>query len=121
MDQRSGLSDQQPYAGPVARGLLQLKRQYCVIESRLHYCLDISMQEDLSQVRTPHSALVLGIIRRVILSLSNAAADKARKQNHKTKFNIKSFRQRYLTVRGGRERLHALMFAQMPAGLDSER
>ena len=104
-----------------ARGLLQLKRQYWVIESRLHCCLDISLQEDFSRVRTPHSALVLGIIRRVIRSLSNAAVDKARKKNPKTKFNTKSFRQRYVTARGGRERLHALIYAQMPAVLDLER
>lgn len=103
-----------------ARGLLQLKRQYWVIESRLHHCLDISMQEDLSRVRTPNAALVLGMIRRVVLSLSNAAVDKARKKNPKTKFNTKSFRQRYLTARGGRERLHALIFAQNPAVLALE-
>jgi hypothetical protein len=103
-----------------ARGLLRLKRQYWVIESRLHHCLDISMQEDLSRVRTPNSALVLGIIRRVVLSLSNAAVDKARKHHPKTKFNTKSFRQRYLTARGGRQRLHALIFAQNPAVLDLE-
>ncbi len=104
-----------------ARGLLHLKRQYWIIESRLHHCLDISMQEDLSRVRTPNAARVLGMIRRVVLSLSNAAVDKARKQNPKTKFNTKSFRQRYLTARGGRERLHALIFAQHPAVLDLER
>ena len=40
-----------------ALGLLQLKRQYWVIESRLHHCLVVSMQEDLSRVRTPNSAL----------------------------------------------------------------
>jgi hypothetical protein len=78
------------------------------------------MQEDLSRVRTPNSALVLGILRRVVLSLSNAAADKARKQHPKTKFNTKSFRQRYVTSRGGRQRLHALIFAQNPAVLDLE-
>ena len=44
-------------------------------------------QEDLSRVRTLHSARVLGLIRRVILSLANAAVDKARTQNLKTKFN----------------------------------
>jgi hypothetical protein len=76
------------------------------------------MQEDLSRVRTPESALVLGLIRRVVLSLSNAAVDKARKNNPKTKFNTKSFRQRYLSAHGGRERLHALIFAQHPAVLD---
>lgn len=103
-----------------ARGLLQLKRQYWVIESRLHHCLDVSLQEDLSRVRTPNSALVLGMVRRVVLSLSNAAVDQARQNNPKTKFNTKSFRQRYLSARGGRERLHALIFAQNPGAMDLE-
>ena len=103
-----------------AQGLLQLKRQYWVIESRLHHCLDVSLQEDFSRVRTPNAALVLGMIRRVVLSLSNAAVDQVRSNNPKTKFNTKSFRQRYLSARGGRERLHALIFAQNPAVLDLE-
>ena len=45
-----------------ALGMLQLKRRYWVIESRLHHCLDTTMQEDLSRVRTPRSARVLGMI-----------------------------------------------------------
>ena len=98
-----------------ALGMLQLKRRYWVIESRLHYCLDITMLEDLSRVRTPNSALVLGMIRRVVLSLSNAAVDAARKTNPKSKFNTKTFRQHFLSARGGRERLQALIFAQSPA------
>ena len=101
-----------------ARGMLQLKRHYWVIESRLHHCLDVTMQEDLSRVRTPNSALVLGMIRRVVLSLSNATVDKARKKNPKSKFNTKSFQQRFRSARGGRERLQALIFAKMPAVLD---
>jgi len=76
------------------------------------------MQEDLSRVRTPNSALVLGMLRRVVLSLSNAAVDKARHQNPKSKFNTKSSRQRYLSARGGSERLQALIFAENPAALD---
>ena len=76
------------------------------------------MQEDLSRVRTPNSALVLGMLRRVVLSLSNAAVDKARRQNPKSKFNTKNSRQRYLAARGGRERLQALIFAENPAVLD---
>ena len=104
-----------------AQGMLQLKRHYWVIESRLHHCLDITMQEDLSRVRNPNAALVLGMLRRVVLSLSNAAVDKARKTNLKSKFNTKSFRQRYLSARGGRERLQALIFAQNPAVLELER
>lgn len=101
-----------------ARGLLQFKRRYWVIESRLHHCLDITMQEDLSRVRTPNSALVLGVVRRVVLSLANSAADRARKKNSKSKFNTKSFRQRFLSARGGRERLQALIFAKNPAVLE---
>jgi hypothetical protein len=50
--------------------------------------------------------------------LANAAVDKARQRHPKTKFNTKRFRQRYLSARGGRERLHALLFAQNPAVLD---
>ena len=100
-----------------ARGMLQLKRSYWVIESRLHHCLDITMLEDLSRVRTPNAALVLGMVRRVVLSLSNAAVDKARKAKPKSKFNTKSFQQRFRSARGGRERLHALIFAKDPAVL----
>jgi hypothetical protein len=104
-----------------ALGLLALKRNYWVIESRLHHCLDVSMQEDLSRVRTPNSALVLGMVRRVVLSLSNAAVDQARQANPKSKCNTKSFRQRFLSARGGRERLHALIFAKTPEVLDLEK
>lgn len=100
-----------------AEGLLRLKRCYWVIESRLHHCLDMSMGEDLSRVRTPHSALVLGMIRRVVLSMSNAAVDVARQANPKTKFNTKKFQQAFRSARGGRERLQALIFAKTPAVL----
>ncbi|HSX79413.1 MAG TPA: hypothetical protein VLQ80_12695 [Candidatus Saccharimonadia bacterium] len=100
-----------------ARGMLQLKRSYWVIESRLHHCLDITMLEDLSRVRTPNAAWVLGMVRRVVLSLSNAAVDQARKANPKSKFNTKSFQQRFRSARGGRERLQALIFAKDPAVL----
>jgi len=101
-----------------AQGLLRLKRGYWVIESRLHHCLDVTMQEDSSRVRTPNSAHVLGMIRRIVLSLANAAVDQARKANRKTKANTKSFRQRFRTAQGGRERLHALIFAKHPEVLD---
>ena len=100
-----------------ATGMLALKRSYWVVESRLHHCLDVTMQEDLSRVRTPNAALVLGMLRRVVLSLANAAVDQARKANPKSKANTKSFRQRFLSARGGRERLHALIFAKCPAVL----
>jgi hypothetical protein len=101
-----------------AQGMLALKRGYWVVESRLHHCLDISMQEDQSRVRTPKAARVLGTVRRVVLSLANAVVDRARKQNPKTKYNTKSFQQRFRSARGGRERLHALVFAKSPNVLD---
>ena len=66
---------------------------------------------------TPNAALVLGMIRRVVLSLSNAAVDKARKANLKSKFNTKSFQQRFRSAHGGRERLHALILAKDPTVL----
>ena len=104
-----------------AQGLLELKRGYWVIESRLHHCLDITMQEDLSRVRNPNSARVLGMVRRVVLSLANAAVDLARKAHPKTKANTKSFRQRFRASRGGRERLRALIFAKVPDVLDLKK
>jgi hypothetical protein len=101
-----------------AQGMLALKRGYWVVESRLHHCLDISLQEDQSRVRTPRAARVLGTIRRVVLSLANAAVDKARKNNPKTKSNTRTFQQRFRSARGGRERLQALVFAKSPNVLD---
>ena len=98
--------------------MLALKRGYWVVESRLHHCLDISLQEDRSRVRTPKAARVLGSIRRVVLSLANAAVDWARKKNPKTKCNTKTFQQRFRSARGGRERLQALIFAKNPNVLD---
>lgn len=75
------------------------------------------MGEDLSRVRTPNAALVLGMIRRVVLSLSNAAVDRARAAHPKTKFNTKKFQQGFRSAHGGRERLQALIFAKNPSVL----
>ena len=97
-----------------SEGMLRLKRGYWVIESRLHHCLDVTMQEDLSRVRNPNAARVLGTIRRVILSLSNAALDQLRKDKPKTKANTKTYRQRFLSARHGRRRLHSLLFCKIP-------
>ena len=97
-----------------ALGMLALKRGYWVVESRLHHCLDITMQEDQSRVRIPKAARVLGTIRRVVLSMANAAVDQARKKNPKSKCNTRTFQQRFRSARGGRQRLHALIFARCP-------
>jgi hypothetical protein len=103
-----------------ATGMLRLKRKYWVIESRLHHCLDITMHEDLSRVRTPNAAFVLGVVRRVVLSLANQAVNRARRLNPKSKVNTKSFRQQFRSAHGGRERLQALIHAKRPAVLDLE-
>ena len=101
-----------------AQGMLCLKRGYWVVESRLHHCLDITLREDQSRVRTPRAARVLGTIRRVVMSLANAAVDQARQQNPKTKCNTGTFQKRFRSARGGRERLRALICAKYPNVLD---
>ena len=101
-----------------AQGMLCLKRGYWVIESRLHHCLDMTLREDQSRVRTPGAARVLGTIRRVVVSLANAAVNRERKKNPKTKCNTSSFQKRFRSARGGRERLRALAFAKYPEILD---
>lgn len=97
-----------------AAEMLRLKRGYWVIESRLHHCLDVTLQEDLSRVRDPNAARILGTVRRVVLSLSNAAVDRWRQARPKTKANTKTFRQRFLSARHGPRRLHALLFSKHP-------
>jgi hypothetical protein len=101
-----------------AQGMLSLKRGYWVVESRLHHCLDITLREDQSRVRTPGAARILGTLRRVVVSLANAAVDRKRQENPKTKCNTSSFQKSFRSARGGRERLHALVFAKFPAVLD---
>jgi len=103
-----------------AQGMLSLKRGYWVVESRLHHCLDITLREDQSRVRTPGAARILGTIRRIVVSLANAAVNRARKKNPKTKCNTGSFQQQFRSARGGRERLHALISAKSPSLPDLE-
>lgn len=97
-----------------AQGMLLLKRGYWVVESRLHHCLDITLREDQSRVRQATAARVLGTIRRVVVSLANAAVDRARQNNPKAKCNTGTFQKRFRSARGGRQRLHALIFANSP-------
>ena len=98
--------------------MLGLKRGYWVIESRLHHCLDVTLHEDQSRVRTPKAARVLGTIRRVVVSLANAAVDQARKHNPKTKSNTRTFQKQFRSACGGRQRLHALISSKSPNILD---
>ncbi len=57
-------------------------------------------------------------VRRVVLSLSNAAVDLARRVKSATKFYTKEFQQCFRSARAGRERFPALIFAKIPAVLD---
>jgi hypothetical protein len=49
-----------------------------------------------------------------VVSLANAAVNRARKKNPKTKCNTGRFQKQFRSARGGRERLHALIFAKSP-------
>ena len=104
-----------------AGGMLLIKRGYWIIESRLHHCLDMTLREDQSRVRTPKAARALGTIRRVVVSLANAAVNKAHQKNPKTKINTGSFQKRFRSARGGRERLRALIYAKSPNILDLQK
>jgi hypothetical protein len=66
----------------------------------------------------PRSARVLGTIRRVVVSVPNAAVDRARQKNPRSKANTGRFQKRFRSACGGRERLHALIHAKSPNVLD---
>jgi predicted transposase YbfD/YdcC len=56
--------------GPSANDLKAIKRAYWMIESDLHYRLDEVLDEDRSRITTPKAAHVLGMFRRLVLSLA---------------------------------------------------
>jgi hypothetical protein len=95
-----------------ASGWIKLKRGYWVIESRLHQALDISLDEDRSRVRQPHAALVLGMMRRLVVSVAQAAIVQV--QNPKTRWTVRRYQQRFAHRDGGPQRLQALIFAISP-------
>jgi hypothetical protein len=95
-----------------ARGLLRIKRGYWVIESKLHHALDVSLDEDRSRVRHPKAALVLGLFRRLAVSVAQAAIAEA--QTQKTRWTVRRYQQRFAHRNGGPERLRALIFAKSP-------
>ena len=92
-----------------AAGWIKLKRGYWVIESRLHHALDVSLDEDRSRVRQPNAALVLGMFRRLAVSVAQTAI--AQVQTKKTRWSVRRYQQRFAHRDGGPERLHALVFA----------
>jgi len=91
---------------------IKLKRGYWVIESRLHHALDVSLDEDRSRVRHPNAALILGMFRRLVVSVAQAAL--AQVQTKKTRWNVRRYQQQFARRNGGPERLHALIFAKSP-------
>jgi hypothetical protein len=95
-----------------AAGWIRLKRGYWVIESRLHHALDISLDEDRSRVRQPNAALVLGMMRRLVVSVAQAAI--AQVQTQRTRWTVRRYQQRFAHRDGGPQRLHALIFAKSP-------
>ena len=95
-----------------AAGWIQLKRGYWVIESRLHHALDISLDEDRSRVRQPNAALVLGMFRRLVVSVAQAAIQQV--QTPKTRWSVRRYQQRFAHRDGGPERLRALILAKSP-------
>ena len=95
-----------------ALGWIRLKRGYWVIESRLHHALDVSLDEDRSRVRNANAALVLGMFRRLVVSLAQAAIKQA--QTKKTRWSVRRYQQRFSRRDGGPERLRALVFAKNP-------
>jgi hypothetical protein len=96
-----------------AAGWLKLKRGYWVIESRLHHALDVSLDEDRSRVRNLNAALVLGMFRRLVVSVAHAWLDRIR--SSKTRWSVRRFQHSFARRDGGPQRLQALVFAKTPA------
>jgi len=95
-----------------ALGWIKLKRGSWVIESRLHHALDVSLDEDRSRVRNPNAALVLGMFRRLVVSVAQAALQKV--QTKKSRWSVRRYQQQFARRNGGPERLRALVFAKDP-------
>lgn len=95
-----------------AKGWLKLKRDYWIIESRLHHPLDVSLEEDHSRVRHANAALVLGMFRRVVVSCAQAWL--AAVQTRQTRFSVRRFQKQFARREGGPARLMALVFAKSP-------
>jgi len=61
-----------------ALGLLDAKRGYWAIEAALHYRLDEVLEEDKSRVRSGRAAQILGMCRRLVVSLACAWLKRAK-------------------------------------------
>ncbi len=70
--------------GASAGEIKAIKRSYWRIESDLHYRLDEVLDEDRSRVRTPKAAHVLGMFRRLVVSLAIAWTAERKKKHKRT-------------------------------------
>ena len=95
-----------------ALGFLELKRGYWVIESRLHQTLDVTMLEDQSRVRQRNAALVMGMFRRVAVSLALTWIEEVREI--KPRASARNFQKQFHHRDGGSQRLEALIFSKSP-------
>jgi len=102
-----------------AAGWIKLKRGYWVIESRLHHPLDVSLDEDRSRVRHPNAALVLGMYRRLVVSVAQSWLASVR--SVKSRWSVRRFQQRFAHKDGGPARLQAIVFAKTPASWRLEK
>ena len=96
-----------------ALGWLRLKRNYWVIESRLHHALDVSPDEDRSRVRQRNAALVLGLIRRLVVSVAQTAI--APVQTPKTRWTVRHYQHHFTRRDGSPQRLAAIIFTKAPS------
>ena len=97
-----------------AAEMLQLKRGYWVIESRLHHALDVTLGEDRSRVRNPQAAFALSLFRRVVVSFAQAWLTACRKRNPRRRATTGKFQKQFHHRNCGPERLQALIFAKYP-------
>jgi hypothetical protein len=96
-----------------ALGWIKLKRGYWIIESPLHHALDVSLDEDRSRVRNANASLVLGMFRRLVVSVAQVAI--ARVQTPQTHWSVQRYQQQFAHRDEGPQRLRALVFAKNPA------
>ncbi len=68
-DETVGLITDLEPATPGAKDYLQANRQAWGIENGTHPRLDISLNEDRCRVRHPNGQWILGMVRRVVISL----------------------------------------------------
>lgn len=74
-----------------ALGLLDAKRGYWAIEATLHYRLDEVLKEDESRVRRGRAAHILGMCRRVAVSLACAWLQRAKANQPHSRKSTRDF------------------------------